>query len=132
MVALAINSILGSGISGCSSGTEVHLRNARNARTRDASTTTALISPRMGDRGSEQARWRRSLRRELAGLVALKVAALALLWWLFFSPVHRITVDAEAASRRFGMEPPQVQRLHEVHLSEPQPPAGRAGSGAAQ
>jgi len=29
--------------------------------------------------------WRDTLRRELTWLMALKIAALALLWWLFFS-----------------------------------------------
>jgi hypothetical protein len=36
-------------------------------------------------------------------LIALKIAALTLLWWLFFSPAHRVAVDAEAASRRLGV-----------------------------
>jgi type II secretory pathway component PulM len=61
------------------------------------------------------AHWRRKLRRELTGLVALKVAALALLWWLFFSPPHHTTVDAEAASRRFA-----TSRLQAVHPAAPQ------------
>jgi hypothetical protein len=51
----------------------------------------------------EQSLWRRRLRRELAGLIALKLVALALLWWLFFSPAHRTTVDADAAGRRLGV-----------------------------
>jgi hypothetical protein len=45
--------------------------------------------------------WRRSLRRELAWLVALKVAALVLLWWLFFS--HRTPVDGQAQSRQLAL-----------------------------
>jgi hypothetical protein len=49
------------------------------------------------------ARWRPELRRELTLLVALKVLALALLWWLFFSPTHRPRVDAHAASERLGV-----------------------------
>ena len=53
--------------------------------------------------GREQTLWRRRLRRELAGLIALKLVALALLWWLFFSPAHRTVVDADAAGRRLGM-----------------------------
>ena len=53
--------------------------------------------------GREQTLWRRRLRRELAGLIALKLVALALLWWLFFSPTHRTVVDADAAGRRLGM-----------------------------
>ena len=54
-------------------------------------------------RGREQAFWRRRLRREVAALIALKLAALALLWWLFFSPAHRMVVDADAAGHRLGM-----------------------------
>jgi hypothetical protein len=54
-------------------------------------------------RGREQTSWRRRLRRELAGLIALKLVALALLWWLFFSPAHHTVVDADAAGRRFGV-----------------------------
>jgi uncharacterized membrane protein len=54
-------------------------------------------------RGPEQALWRRRLSRELAGLIAIKLVALALLWWLFFSPAHRTAVDADAAGRRLGV-----------------------------
>jgi type II secretory pathway component PulM len=57
----------------------------------------------MSGREAEQPRWRRRLRRELAALIALKLVALALLWWLFFSPAHRTVVDADAAGRRLGM-----------------------------
>jgi hypothetical protein len=53
--------------------------------------------------GREQTLWRRRLRREVAGLIALKVVALALLWWLFFSPAHRTVVDADAAGHRLGV-----------------------------
>jgi len=53
--------------------------------------------------GREQTLWRRRLSLELTGLIALKLVALALLWWLFFSPAHRTTVDADAAGRRLGM-----------------------------
>jgi hypothetical protein len=55
----------------------------------------------MGGRG--QTLWRRRLSRELAGLIVLKLAALALLWCLFFSPAHRTVVDADAAGRRLGV-----------------------------
>jgi hypothetical protein len=54
-------------------------------------------------RGREQSLWRRRLSREVAGLIVLKLAALALLWWLFFSPAHRTVVDADAAGRRLGV-----------------------------
>jgi hypothetical protein len=49
--------------------------------------------------------WRRALGRELVWLMTLKVAALALLWWLFFSPLHHSPVDGEAAGRRFAVAP---------------------------
>jgi len=45
--------------------------------------------------------WRRRLRRELSWLVALKVGALALLWWLFFS--HSSPVDGQAEGRRLAL-----------------------------
>ena len=35
--------------------------------------------------------------------ITAKLAALALLWWLFFSPAHRTVVDADAAGRRLGV-----------------------------
>ena len=47
--------------------------------------------------------WRRTLRRELSWLLVLKAAALALLWWLFFSPAHRTPVGTEAESRRLAV-----------------------------
>ena len=53
--------------------------------------------------GREEALWRRSLSRELAWLIAIKLVALALLWWLFFSPAHRTAVDADTTRHRLGM-----------------------------
>ena len=47
--------------------------------------------------------WRGLLRRHLALLLAIKLAALALLWALFFSPAHRAAVDAEAAGRHLAL-----------------------------
>ena len=44
-------------------------------------------------------RWRDALRRHLAVLLLMKIAALALLWALFFSPAHRAQVDGAAVSR---------------------------------
>ena len=44
-------------------------------------------------------RWRTTLRRHLAALLLMKVAALALLWALFFSPAHRTVPDPAAVSR---------------------------------
>jgi len=43
------------------------------------------------------------LNGELVVLIAIKFVALALLWWLFFSPAHRTVVDADSASHRLGM-----------------------------
>jgi uncharacterized membrane protein len=68
----------------------------------------------MGGRPRTEALWRRRLGRELAGLIALKLVALALLWWLFFSPAHRAAVDADAAGRRFGVsEAPAPGAAHD-------------------
>jgi hypothetical protein len=50
--------------------------------------------------------WRSALRRELSVLLLLKALALALLWWLFFSPGHRTVVDASATSRRLAVTAP--------------------------
>lgn len=50
-------------------------------------------------------RWRRATGREVGVLVALKLIALALLWWLFFSPAHRTPVDGAATGRQLGVEP---------------------------
>jgi hypothetical protein len=86
----------------------------------------------VGEKSSEAASWRRRLRRELTGLLALKVAALALLWWLFFSPPHRITVDGETASRRFGVTPSPLEHQGERRAPEPRSRPGRAASGASQ
>jgi hypothetical protein len=47
--------------------------------------------------------WRRALRRELGWLLAAKLIALLLLWWLFFSPAHRVVVDVSAAMRQLGV-----------------------------
>ena len=53
--------------------------------------------------GTEQ---RRGLRRDLAWLLAIKLAALALLWLLFFSPAHQPSVDASAATRQLAAAAP--------------------------
>jgi len=43
------------------------------------------------------------LRRHLTLLLAIKLAALALLWVLFFSPAHRPAVDSQAAGRHLAI-----------------------------
>jgi hypothetical protein len=53
--------------------------------------------------GQPEAGGRRGLRRDLAWLVAVKFAALGLLWLLFFSPAHQPAVDASAASQRLAV-----------------------------
>jgi hypothetical protein len=70
----------------------------------------------------QQPRWRRALRRELITLLALKGAALWLLWWLFFSPAHRTPVDAAATSRRLAVTPTKL-------AAPPALPAGGARRG---
>jgi hypothetical protein len=47
--------------------------------------------------------WRGALRRHLTLLVAVKLAALVLLWALFFSPAHRTAVDSDATGRRLAV-----------------------------
>ncbi len=47
--------------------------------------------------------WRGILRRHLTVLLAVKLAALALLWALFFSPAHRTAVDGQAAGRHLAV-----------------------------
>jgi hypothetical protein len=42
--------------------------------------------------------------RELAWWMALKLVALFLLWFLFFSPPHRSTVNSETVGSRFALE----------------------------
>lgn len=49
---------------------------------------------------------RRGLRRDLAWLLAIKLAALGLLWLLFFSPAHQPAVDASAATRQLAASAP--------------------------
>ena len=75
--------------------------------------------------GRQQTLWRRRLGREVAGLVALKLVALALLWWLFFSPAHRTLVDADAAGRRRGVR----QAAARTEAQTGSAPAGPAAPG---
>ncbi|HEY6927247.1 MAG TPA: hypothetical protein VI653_27470 [Steroidobacteraceae bacterium] len=46
------------------------------------------------------------LRNEIAVLLAIKALALALIWYVFFSPVHRMHVDGEVTGKRFGLTAP--------------------------
>ncbi len=51
----------------------------------------------------DRAGWRRRIRREVAWLLVVKLAALTLLWFVFFSPAQRQHVDAEVVSRQLGV-----------------------------
>jgi hypothetical protein len=57
----------------------------------------------ISDAGKPLADHRRNLRRDLAWLLAVKFAALGLLWVLFFSAPHQPAVDASAASRQLAI-----------------------------
>jgi len=48
-------------------------------------------------------RWREKFGREISAILVLKLAALAVLWALFFSPAHRLAVGAQETNRRFGL-----------------------------
>jgi hypothetical protein len=58
----------------------------------------------MGEEVGRRHSWRGVLRRELSLLMLGKLAALILLWWLFFSPTHRAPVDAAKTGRRLALE----------------------------
>jgi len=45
------------------------------------------------------------MRHELTWILAAKLAALGLLWLLFFSGSHRLAVDAPATSHQLGLAP---------------------------
>lgn len=46
------------------------------------------------------------LAAEIAVVLAVKLAALALIWWLFFSPPHRVSADPDAtAGHLLGQSP---------------------------
>jgi hypothetical protein len=48
--------------------------------------------------------WRATLRRDVSLLLLFKAIALALLWWLFFSPAHRPLVDPLTTGRHLALE----------------------------
>ena len=58
----------------------------------------------MGEEVGRRHSWRGVLRRELSLLMLGKIAALILLWWLFFSPTHRAPVDAASTGRKLALE----------------------------
>jgi uncharacterized membrane protein len=61
--------------------------------------------------------WRAALRRDLALLLLFKAIALALLWWLFFSPTHRAAVDPAATGRHMGLQVPAAG-ARQVHTGD--------------
>jgi hypothetical protein len=60
--------------------------------------------------------WRRGMRREIGWFMLAKLAALLILWALFFSPAHRHSVDGRVTADRFALvpvssdQPPQIPR----------------------
>jgi hypothetical protein len=78
----------------------------------------------MSGRREDEALWRRRLGGELAVLIAVKFAALALLWWLFFSPPHRTAVDPQAASQRLGVTDVRAPELPRAAPSRAQGASG--------
>ena len=49
---------------------------------------------------------RMRLRNEILVLLAIKSVALGIIWYAFFSPVHRMHVDGEVTGKRFGLTAP--------------------------
>lgn len=58
--------------------------------------------------GDERADWRRRMRGELFWILLVKLAALTLLWMLFFSAAHHAVIDGQSVSHRLGVAPPPV------------------------
>lgn len=52
--------------------------------------------------------WRRRMGGELFWILLVKLAALTLLWMLFFSAAHHAVIDGESVSHRLGVAPPAV------------------------
>src|ERR1700738_1264549 len=82
-----------------------------------------LRIPRAGQSAAETAGgddWRRATRSKLLWLLLAKLAALMLLWFLFFSPAHRQRVDGETASSHFAVSgaPPTSKREGSISLDE--------------
>jgi hypothetical protein len=55
-------------------------------------------------RVEDRPEWRRRFGRAIAWALALKLAALAVLWALFFSPAHRPNVTPELVESRLVSE----------------------------
>jgi hypothetical protein len=64
------------------------------------------------------------MKRELTWILAAKLAALALLWALFFSGAHRLAVDAPATGRQLGVAPLPASSSEPDPRSRPQERTG--------
>jgi hypothetical protein len=64
------------------------------------------------------------MKRELTWILAAKLAALGLLWVLFFSGAHRPPADAPATSRQLGVEPMPASDAGPDPRSRPQERTG--------
>jgi hypothetical protein len=51
-----------------------------------------------------RADWRRRMRWQLAGSLLAKLAALLLLWWLFFSDSHDGPMNPETVRAHLGLD----------------------------
>lgn len=52
--------------------------------------------------------WRRHMRGELFWILLAKLAALTLLWLLFFSAAHPERIDGDSVSHQLGVVPHNV------------------------
>jgi hypothetical protein len=59
---------------------------------------------------SAAADWRRSLGRAIAGVLALKLLALLVIWALAFSPSRMPNVSPASMSRQLGLERAVAER----------------------
>jgi hypothetical protein len=64
------------------------------------------------------------MKRELTWILAAKLAALGLLWALFFSGSHRVAIDVPAASRQLGIAPMPAGDTEPDPRSRPQERTG--------
>ena len=64
-----------------------------------------------GGHGGPSSAWRGTLRRDLTVWLLVKIAALALLWGLFFSPAHRLAVTAATTGERLALKSPGASAL---------------------
>lgn len=71
----------------------------------------------------ERADWRRRMRGELFWILLVKLAALTLLWMLFFSAAHQTIIDGQSVSHRLGVVPPGAPARSQRPFVE-EPPRG--------